>query len=316
MIGSNRRRLLLFLIVLVGLLLAAGALGQVVRTARAAVTLVNFETTVDNTDVIVSWETATEIDTQGFYVSRGLQATGVYTHVSPFIPAKGGSLTGGLYDYSDQNLQAGTYYYWLEAINHDQSIDLHGPISITLDALPTPTPTATNSPQAAAATATATRTPTPTRTKTPTPTPSPTHTPVPSATRGPTVTPLPTAFGIPFQTDTATQAPTLVAVPLVADTSTPTATPVPQSISALNRGPAPTQTNPPLPHTFVAMPASPTPTSVSVAMAPIVVATANADGGDAAGKASGPSLTTWGLLGLAVLLLVGGLYGILRQTGR
>ena len=101
--------------------------------AYASVTLTSFAAEPDGNTVYVSWETAAEIDTAGFYVDRSLRATDSYTHVSGFVPSEGNSLTGAFYDFTDQNVQAGViYYYKLEVVNTDNSVNFYGPVSATL----------------------------------------------------------------------------------------------------------------------------------------------------------------------------------------
>ncbi len=83
-------------------------------------------------EVLIQWETAREFDIVGFFVSRSLSATTVYTRVSDFIPSEGDTSTGAQYALVDDTTELSrTYYYRLEVINADQSLTLYGPISIT-----------------------------------------------------------------------------------------------------------------------------------------------------------------------------------------
>lgn len=82
--------------------------------------------------VYVDWATAFEIDAFGFYVNRGLSATGVFTHVNEqLIPAMG-DVTGYVYPtLIDEDVQLGTtYYYQLQVVNNDQTSEWHGPVSV------------------------------------------------------------------------------------------------------------------------------------------------------------------------------------------
>ncbi len=191
------RVLLLVLFVLLAALTA-------VAVARANVTLVSFTATPGDGQVTLNWETATEIDSAGFFIRRSESAGGEFARVSDFIPAEGDSLTGATYEYVDEGLTGGmTYYYQLEAIDYDQSVEFFGPISATLpggaatstptatsppSATPTATSAATGSPtatEASSKTKTPTRTPTRTRVPSRTPTPRPHYTPTPTSTTSP-----------------------------------------------------------------------------------------------------------------------------------
>ncbi len=202
-----------------------------VRSALAAVDLSSFTVTPGDGVVFVDWETASEIDFAGFFVRRSLQDDGIYdgweriTVVDAesgaalqFIPAR--SDFGAEYHFRDENVQDGTtYYYVLEAVDNDQSVEFFGPESATPGSPTfTPTPTPTTS---------ATVTLTPTRTNTPTPVqpiaPIPTRTPIPTNTITLTPSETPTITLTPTPSDT----PTLTPFPTFLPTLTSTATPVP-----------------------------------------------------------------------------------------
>ncbi len=86
-------------------------------------------------EIYIEWETAREFDTVGFFLSRSLSATTVYTRVSAFIPSEGDTSTGAQYAFVDVTTELSrTYYYRLEVVNTDQSLTLYGPISITAGA--------------------------------------------------------------------------------------------------------------------------------------------------------------------------------------
>jgi hypothetical protein len=203
-----------------------------VTPAWASVELVSFEATLDGSQaVLVTWETASEVDMLGFFVQRSLQEEDGYERVSDLILATG-DVVGASYEFIDTNVQGGmTYYYRLEAVDLSGASEFYDPVSVTLPALPTatPTPTPTSTPTATS-TSTPTATPTDTPTSTPTPTLAPSDTPLPSDTPQPTPTPtLPatdTSTATPAATATvaATAAPTATAVPTA--TATPTVTTV------------------------------------------------------------------------------------------
>ncbi|HTP10132.1 MAG TPA: hypothetical protein VMP08_17885 [Anaerolineae bacterium] len=180
-------------------------LGFAAPRAYANVTLVDFKATskAGVKEVYVYWETSTEMDTVGFFVTRKDTLDGSFDVVSEFIPHLDSSgLIGAQYYFTDTdstlNLNQ-TYYYELEEITPNDPAT-HGPVTVTVGSSATVPP--------------ATNTPTATPTRTPTPTSSPTATTVsqssttsntssttssnsgvvatPRVVTGETITPLPT----------------------------------------------------------------------------------------------------------------------------
>lgn len=300
--------------------------------ARANVVLRYFKATSFDGEaaVYIDWATASEIDTFGFYVNRSLSATGVFTHVSELIQAEG-DVSGYVYPTfvdEDENIQLGTtYYYQLEVLNNDQSTETHGPISVIAGVAPTPLPTPTETSFSAQPTSTPTRTPTPTSTSTPLPSPTGTRTATstpaagsafvaPTVTSrapviGATVTPalnnrLPTSA--PNASNSATSTPFPAFAPMAAATveiysgSLATSTPLPLLPAVAAPGEAS--------HTV-----APTQEVALAPNAPLVVATPESST-DATTPANGSNPMVVGLIVMAVALLAGGLYAILRQMGR
>ena len=74
--------------------------------------------------VIVTWETASEVDTMGFNLYRTEGATGTSATEGTFqqvntelIPAKGDPMTGAAYQIEDANVEPGrTYSYQIEEV--------------------------------------------------------------------------------------------------------------------------------------------------------------------------------------------------------
>ena len=252
-----------------------------VSSASAAVTLASFTATGQIGQVLLEWETASEINNIGFNLWRSTNEMGDYAKLNDaIIPSQAlGSVIGATYSYVDADVVAGTtYYYKLESIAADGSSEFHGPVSATPEApptatptiteTPTPSPTATEIPTATplpslTATEIPTATPRPSRTPTRRPpsspratkTPTPTHSPTrePTSTPIPTNIPAPTATSSPTSTALATRAPTTTPLPTLTATRPPTATPPP---------PTPT-TRPPTPSPEVPMAAvTSTPTAL------------------------------------------------------
>ena len=226
------------------LLAATAVLLVLSASVQAAVTLVEFKTErQSSTSVRVTWRTATEIDTIGFFLWRADAESGDFQQIGQF-ESRGTGVSGADYEYTDDELQPdANYWYRLEDLDGSQSSTFHGPIAIdqSLAATPTPTTAPTN-----AATPTPTTAPTATPTTAPTATPTivltsalvatstpagltatsvPTNipgTPAPGVTPAPTSPPSPTN-GTAAAALLATQ--TTRAAPLIVETITPAPVP-------------------------------------------------------------------------------------------
>ena len=88
--------------------------------AQAAVIFTQFVATPGDTQISVRWTTASEINTNGFYVIASASETGVYSRVSAFIPRQGTGISGASYEFVHTGLTNGIpVYYKLEIINSD-----------------------------------------------------------------------------------------------------------------------------------------------------------------------------------------------------
>jgi len=164
----------------------------VTQAALAVVTLVYFRAFPQNGQVLLEWETATEIDNAGFFVNRSLTQQSGYSRISQFIDSEGDDLSGAIYQYYDYDVTNGvTYWYMLEAVNLDQSTEFHQPPVSAVPGSQTPTSTRT-------ATGTVSATPPGTGTRTVTLTPTRTRTPLSTPTMALQTTPsTPTATVVP-----------------------------------------------------------------------------------------------------------------------
>jgi hypothetical protein len=188
----------------VGLLILLLAIPTV--AVSAAVTLISFETTLVGDDVLVTWETASEAGTSGFFIQRKLPEED-YQRISGLIQAYG-DIIGATYAYTDTTVEKGnTYYYRLEDVQADTSSIFHNPISITIPLPPSPTPPPTSPPPPPPP---VTLSPKPTSTPAPTSTPPTGTPPTATPTRTPTRTPVPSDGGGDTPTKTPTPAPTQV----------------------------------------------------------------------------------------------------------
>ncbi len=99
-----------------------------------AIALASFTAIPDDGCVAIAWETATEIDTAGFYLWRSHRRLGDYTRIEKFIASNANLDTrGAAYTYvdCDADLTNGnTWYYMLQEITTDGKSEdqMHGPI--------------------------------------------------------------------------------------------------------------------------------------------------------------------------------------------
>ena len=165
------------------------------RPVRAMITLKTFLAIPGDRMVRLEWETASEYNNVGFYISRSSSEDGPYERISTLIAAVEDASAGGEYSLEDRGLQNGQpYYYILESVSSDNRIEKHGPQSAvpgqatltptaTLTSTLTATATFTQGPTNGTASPTPTRAPTSPPTATGGPYPGPVFSPVPTATR-------------------------------------------------------------------------------------------------------------------------------------
>jgi hypothetical protein len=100
-----------------------------------AVELAGFWATAQDGAVLLTWETATELDNLGFNLYRAESPTGPRVRLnSELIPSQvPGSPLGAIYERLDGDVRAGIgYYYWLEAVDVYGHTMLYGPVSASL----------------------------------------------------------------------------------------------------------------------------------------------------------------------------------------
>ena len=97
--------------------------------------LISFEAESLDDAVLLSWETATEMDNAGFFLWRMKFEAGDYFKItSELIPAEGNQFTGASYEFVDGDVEEGaTYYYKLEDVDYYGNSSFHGPIEITIE---------------------------------------------------------------------------------------------------------------------------------------------------------------------------------------
>jgi hypothetical protein len=74
-------------------------------------------------DVNVQWDTATEINTAGFYLYRSSSPDGEFILVNKageLIPSRGNALSGATYTFTDEDIAPGeTYFYLIEEVEYN-----------------------------------------------------------------------------------------------------------------------------------------------------------------------------------------------------
>ena len=91
--------------------------------------------------VRVTWKTETEMNTAGFNLYRGTSPDGPFdTKVNrELIPASTDPLTGKEYTFVDKTAQGGvTYYYQLQEVERNGTVNRFGPISVRAGGLQWP----------------------------------------------------------------------------------------------------------------------------------------------------------------------------------
>lgn len=102
-----------------------------------AVTLADLRAEAQSDHVLVTWETVSEVNNQGFnlYRSTSPGAAGEKINAA-LIPSQApGSAQGAVYTWQDADVTAGTtYYYTLEDLDLSGASSLHGPVSVAFQA--------------------------------------------------------------------------------------------------------------------------------------------------------------------------------------
>ncbi len=96
-----------------------------------AVNLATFSAAWQGEAVLVTWETAQELENLGFNLYRSPSSTGPWTRLNPtMIPTQHpGAVFGGVYEWLDTTVPSGSAgYYRLEDIDIDGVSTFHGPI--------------------------------------------------------------------------------------------------------------------------------------------------------------------------------------------
>lgn len=98
-----------------------------------AVMLDSFQAQTQSDGIMLSWETISEINNQGFNLYRAMEPDGEQTLLA-FVPSQSpGSTQGFSYSWLDTDVVFGqTYYYWIATIDIGSgALTWYGPVSVT-----------------------------------------------------------------------------------------------------------------------------------------------------------------------------------------
>jgi hypothetical protein len=91
------------------------------------VELTSFTASVNETEVMLNWRTATELNNSGFEIERNSGAG--YVSIG-FVPGAGTISDPQLYSFNDLDLTAGQYSYRLKQIDYDGTFEYTGEVSV------------------------------------------------------------------------------------------------------------------------------------------------------------------------------------------
>lgn len=102
-------------------------------------TLINLSSFTASTkfrNVVIAWETTTELDNLGFNILRSESESGNYTKINrKLLKAKGTSTKGASYKFKDKNIEEGkTYWYKLEDIDSNTGPTQHDAVKVDVTA--------------------------------------------------------------------------------------------------------------------------------------------------------------------------------------
>jgi subtilisin family serine protease len=96
------------------------------------VELTSFSANINHNNVILNWETATEVNNSGFNIERKNSNEQEYQNVG-FIAGKGTTTEKSSYSFTDMNLKNGTYFYRLKQVDFNGSSEYSNEIYVDVD---------------------------------------------------------------------------------------------------------------------------------------------------------------------------------------
>ena len=78
---------------------------------------------------VITWETASEVDTAGFNIYRGPTEEGPWTQINEsLVPPSDDPVQGGQYEFTDEEAEPGeTYFYLLEEVELSGAVNRFPP---------------------------------------------------------------------------------------------------------------------------------------------------------------------------------------------
>lgn len=107
----------------------------VVYSDITPVELTSFTGSVQGDGVLLQWETATELNNQGFEIERS-SSTQEWSKIG-YVPGFGTTTERKTYSYMDNNVSEGKYYYRLKQLDFDGSFAYSDEVEVLVDLTPT-----------------------------------------------------------------------------------------------------------------------------------------------------------------------------------
>jgi len=98
-----------------------------------AVDLLYFNGEYRKKGVVLTWETVSELDNDGFNIYRSREKDGVKKLLTPqmIVVQNPGALEGAIYKYIDTTAKTDRkYFYWLESVDLNGQTTMHGPVKV------------------------------------------------------------------------------------------------------------------------------------------------------------------------------------------
>jgi len=112
---------------------AVGSYGTIIKTESGGVPveLTSFNAFLNKNKVELNWNTATELNNQGFEIHRKLLEQ-EYIKIG-FVPGRGTTTEPQFYSFTDESLEPGKYQYRLKQIDYDGSFEYSNIIEVTVE---------------------------------------------------------------------------------------------------------------------------------------------------------------------------------------
>lgn len=89
------------------------------------VELISFTSSVDKDNVVLNWKTATEENNRGFEIHRSIKNGKLEWYYIGFVKGAGTKYSPTIYNYTDNKLPVGNYYYRLKQIDNNGNMQYY-----------------------------------------------------------------------------------------------------------------------------------------------------------------------------------------------